>query len=151
MDRRVLWAGLFVSLALNVFVVGAFMGSRLIREDTPPASAESRPLRPRSPVIQAVRSLSPQSQAAWRAQSAGFARTVGPDTREARRLVRETLRSLGEDHVDTAAAIANLTRARSLEHASRTAMDRRLVAFAASLPPEERAKFAEALSHQPRR
>ena len=148
MDRRVLWIGLFASLALNVFVVGAFVGARLTRVEAP-ASPAAAAVRARSPVIQAVRTLSPDSQAAWRAQNRAFAQVVGPDAREARRLARETLRGLGGATVDTDAAIASLEKARALEHASRTAMDRRLVAFAASLPPEERARFAEALARPP--
>ena len=148
MNRPALWIALFVSLALNVFVAGAFVGARLTNAPTTTeAAASSGPgQRPRNPIILAVRTLSPQSQAAWREQGAGLAQTVGPRSREARELARETMRGLGAETFDAEAALAKLRRARTLEHENRLAMDRRLVAFAASLPPDERARFAEALS-----
>lgn len=139
--RAVLLAALFTSLALNVFIVGAFVGSRLGGE-----SRHGQPGPARSPVAAAVRTLSPEHQAAWRQQMPEFARGNGPRIREARRLARETLRGFGEEPFDAEAARADLRRARALEHESRVAMDERLVAFAATLPPEERARFGEALA-----
>lgn len=148
MNRPVLWVALFVSLALNVFVVGAFVGARLSKPQaaSAPVAAAGPQIGPRNPVMMAVRTLSPESQAAWRGQGADLARTMGPKAREARQLARQTMAGFGDPAFDVDAALANLQRARALEHENRVAMDRRLVAFAASLPPEERAKFAEALS-----
>jgi len=147
MSRRALLITLFVSLALNVFVVGAFAGAALLggrfqgypRQD----------LRPRSPVAVAVRTLPPEAQATWRAQMPDYLATYGPKVREARKLYRDTVRGFGREPFDDAAAFADLKRARGLEYESRVEMDRRLVAFAATLPQAQRATFGEALA-QPR-
>lgn len=148
MQRRMFWIVLVASLALNVFVVGAFVGAQVAQTPPPQSSDQgaARPARPRNPVLLAVRSLSPQSQAAWRRQSNDFAKDAGPGGRKARELARQTLGGFGAEPFDAEAALAGLARARALEHAHRTAMDRRLVAFAAGLPPDERARFAQALA-----
>ena len=145
MNRRtILLAALFASLALNVFIVGAFVGSRLGDE------ARERPdFRPRNAVATAVRTLSPEHQAAWRDQALEFARENGPRIREARRLARRTMRDFGAEPFDPEAANAGLRRARTLEHQSRVAMDEQLVAFVATLPRDERKRFGEALARAP--
>lgn len=147
MKRYALWIVLFVSLALNVFVVGAFVGARLTggRLNPPPAGL-AQELRQRSPVLAAVRELPPEAQAAWRSQMPEFAASNGPRMREARRLARETMRGFGREPFDPATVRADLERARALEHQSRLEMDRRLVAFAATLSPEDRSRFGEALA-----
>lgn len=151
MNRPVLWGALFVSLALNVFVFGAFVGSRFAGErphgSAPAIGAEPRQ---RNPVIAAVRTLSPEAQAAWRAQTPAFLKTYGADLRETRRVARSAMTGLGAEPFDPAIARAALERARAVEHQTRLAMDRRLVAFAATLSPTDRARFAEALA-RPRR
>lgn len=139
--RGILLTALFASLALNVFIVGAFVGSRLGGE------ARERPdARPRNPVAMAVRTLPPEHQEAWRRQMPDFARKNGPRVREARQLARQTMRGFGVEPFDAEAARAGLRRARALEHESRVAMDDQLVAFAATLPPGERARFGEVLA-----
>ena len=139
MPRWLLPAALFVSLALNVFVVGAFVGVHMAGGRPP--SAPSDP-RPRNPVAAAVRTLTPEQQAAWRAQMPEF----GPKVRQARQQVRQTLLSLGDDPFDADAKLAALKQARAVESEGRAEMDRRLVTFAATLPPAARARFGEALA-----
>lgn len=138
--------GLFVSLALNVFVVGAFVGARLV--DREPAPRPAAP-GPRNPVAAALSTLPPETQAQWREEMPQYAQTYGPKMREARRLARETMRGFGAEPFDQAKAIENLGRARALEFESRQGMDRRLVEFAAGLPQDERARFGEALARPP--
>jgi uncharacterized membrane protein len=145
MPRRLLYGALFASLALNVFIGGAFVGAHLQKAKAP-APALSGAIGPRSPVVAAVRTLPPEQQQAWRDQNPEFARTYGPKAREARRLAQETMRSFGSDRFDAETALAELARARDLEHEARVAMDRRLVTFAATLPPAERKAFGEALA-----
>ena len=143
MARPWLIGALFASLALNVFVVGVFIGSRLEKAD-PPARAGAATVR--SPVMMAVRTLTPEQQAAWRAEGPAFNQTYAPKAREARRLARETLRGLGDERFDAETARTELARARALEHEARVAMDQRLVAFAGTLPPDARKRFADALA-----
>lgn len=144
MNRSALWIALFVSLALNLFGAGLLVGTRLHALRAPTQAMQD--LRPGNPLQAAVRDLPPEAQAAWRAQIPAFAASNGPKVREARRLVRETWRSLGTEPFDPKAAEAALAQARALEHDSRVAMDRRLVAFAATLSPADRARLGEALA-----
>lgn len=148
MSRPVFYAALFASLALNVFVGGAFVGAHLTKAKAPPSVDGVGPGR-RNPILSALRELPPEAQATWRAQFLEHQRTYGPKGREARQLVRRTMRGFGAEPFDAQAATANLERARALEHESRVAMDRQLVEFAATLPQAERARFGEALA-QPR-
>lgn len=138
--RWLLPGALFASLALNVFIAGAFVGMRL------PHGSETRPDGQRNPVSQAIRTLPPEQQAAWRAQMPEFQATFGPRVREGRRLRRDTLQSLGAEPFDAEAKLAELAQARALEQEGRAEMDRRLVTFAAGLPQDQRAKFGEALA-----
>jgi len=145
MARPLLYGALFASLALNVFIGGAFVGMHLQNaKEPPPAAAPAA--GPRTPLMAAIRALPPEHQQAWRDQNPEYARTVAPKAREARRLARATMQSFGAEPFDTEAALADLARARALEHEARVAMDRRLVTFAATLPQAERKQFGEALA-----
>lgn len=151
MSRPLLLGALFVSLALNVFIGGAFVGAHLVKSKETPASAGGVGFRGRNPLGQAVRTLPPESQAAWREGGLAFAQTYGPKAREARQLARETLRGFGDEPFDKDAALAALARARAAEHHNRMAMDRRIVEFAATLPRDQREAFGEALAKPPQR
>lgn len=140
MPRWLVPTALFLSLALNVFIVGAFVGLHFAG-----GRAVARPPA-RNPVMAAVRTLTPDEQAAWRAQMPEFTAAYGPKVREARRLVRQTMAGFGEEPFDAGARLAALRRARALELEGRNEMDRRIVTFAATLPPEERARFGAALA-----
>ena len=154
MSRTALLAGaLFVSLALNVFVGGAFVGAHLAGGGEKPAAVGGpRPgPGPRNPVAAAVQTLPGDAQALWREQLPEYAQVYGPKVREARRLTRQTMRGFGAEPFDTAKAIEELRLARALEFESRQAMDRKLVEFAATLPQADRARFGEALARPPPR
>jgi uncharacterized membrane protein len=148
MSRPLLLGALFVSLALNVFIGGAFVGAHLTRaKEPPPVAGEG--LRPRNPLAQAIRALPPEARVAWREGGREFAQTHGPKGQEARRLARETMRGFGAEPFDQQAALAALAQARAIEHENRVAMDRRIVTFAATLPADQRAAFGEALARPP--
>ena len=151
MSRPLLLGALFVSLALNVFIGGAFVGAHLAKSKEPPAPAADAGFRGRNPLVQAVRALPPESQAAWREGGLSFAQTYGPKAREARKLARETMRGFGDEPFDKDAALAALAKARAAEHENRMAMDRRIVEFAATLPRDQREAFGEALARPPLR
>jgi len=147
MSTRALWVALSVSLAVNVFVVGAFVGSRLSDGTRGmPVSAKGPDPRSRNPVGAAIRELSPEAQAAWRAGSLEFSTRAAPKMREARTLSQAAFRSLGDPAFSPEVARANLERARALEFESRLEMDRRLVAFAVTLSPADRSSLGEALA-----
>ena len=85
MNRSVLLAALFVSLIVNVFVAGAFVGSRSKPERSDrPSTVQDPERRDRNPVTAAIRTLSPEAQTAWRAQTPAFLEANGPAMRETR-------------------------------------------------------------------
>ena len=145
MPRWLLPTALFVSLALNVFVVGAFLGLHMAGGRPPPPAAADGP-RARNPLAAAVRQLTPEQQAAWRARMSERGPEFGPRLREARQLARRTMASFGDQPFDADAKLAALKRARLVEAVGRMEMDRRIVAFAATLPAADRARFGEALA-----
>lgn len=144
--RPLLIGGLFASLALNVFIGGAFLGSHLKKAQPTQSQAGVVGTGPHNPIQAAVRALPPERRAAWRAETPAYAQAYGPKVREARRLVRETMIGFGAEPFDPDAALRDLARARELEQEGRMAMDRRLVTFAATLPQPERAAFGAALA-----
>lgn len=147
MSRPLLLGALFASLALNVFIGGAFIGAHLTKSAEPPRPATAPPTeRPRTPLLSAVRALPPEAREAWRESGREFTITHAPRARQARSLAREAMRSFGNEPFDQAAALAALEKARKTEYENRLAMDRRIVGFVATLPQDQRAAFGEALS-----
>ena len=142
-------AGLFLSLMLNVFIGGAFLGTHLAGREPPQRPGAG--FGPRNPVAAAVATLPPETQGLWREQMPAYVQAYGPKVREARRLARQTQRGFGAEPFDADKAIADLERARALEFEARRALDRELVRFAATLPQAERAQFGEALARPPLR
>ena len=149
MRQPLIWIVLFLSLALNVFGLGAYVGARVTAGPGQTSAAAVPPQR--NPVNAAVRQLSPDAQSAWRAQMPSYAANFAPKMREARQIARQTMLDFSADPLDQAQARAGLAKARTLELEGRTEMDRRLVAFAATLSPEDRKVFAEALANPPQR
>ena len=149
MRQPLIWTVLFLSLALNVFGLGAYVGAR-VTAGPGQTSAAAVPMQ-RNPVNAAVRQLSPDAQAAWRAQMPSYAANYAPKMREARQIARQTMQGFSADPLNEVRARAGLARARTLELEGRTEMDRRLVAFAATLSAEDRKVFAEALANPPQR
>jgi uncharacterized membrane protein len=147
MDRRGLWIALFVSLALNLFIVGGLVGAHLSGMRLRPAPPGPPP---RPPIVAAIRSLPPERQQAWRDANRQSRQTFAPRMREARQLSRQAMRRFGEEPFPRDAILTDLTQARALELEGRSAMDQRLVDFAATLSPAERARFGEALARPPR-
>ena len=147
MNRSVLLGALFVSLIVNAFVAGALVGSRLKPERFDrPSMVQSPERRDRNPITAAIRTLSPEAQATWRAQASAFFEANGPGLRETRRVSQAAIRGLATDPFDAAIATAEFERARDLERRARLAMDRRLVTFAATLSPADRDSLAQALA-----
>lgn len=146
MSRRTLVIVAFVSLAVNLFLIGGVVGAGLmsLRPQPPRPEARSGP-----GMNAAAQALSPEQRQAWRMMLREQARSAGPDLREARNARREAWGRIGEEPMDTQAVLATLARSRAIEHQARTEMDRRMVAFAAELPPSDRERLGAALSQPP--
>lgn len=148
MTPRWMWVALFASVALNVFVIGGLVGASMSGMRLRPGPQGPGP---RPPVMQALRELPPERREAWRESNRAARGAFGPRMREARRLNRDAMRRFGEEPFPRDAILADLRKARAIELQGRMAMDQRLVDFAATLPPAERARFGEALARPPER
>ena len=147
MSRRTLYILLFVSLALNLFVVGAAVGAFVLGE----RMHHRRPdFRPGPPMMAAAAALPEGQREAYRQALRAQAAVVGPKMRQAHQLRHNAWVRMGAEPVDTAAVTADLDRARALEVEARGDIDRTIVGFAARLPAADRARFAEALARPPR-
>lgn len=143
MKPRAIWIVAIVSLAFNLFLVGAIVGALVIGAHRPMLRGEPRPGRA---LFAAAQDLTPEQQQAYRSALRDQTRAMAPKLREAREARRSAWRRLGENPVDQAAVARDLDRARALEIEARGAIERRILAFAATLPAEDRARFAEHLS-----
>jgi uncharacterized membrane protein len=102
--------------------------------------------RPAGPLWTAAGDLSPEQQQSFRQALRGEAGEAADKLRAARQARREAWLSLRAQPFDPAAATAALDRARGLEMQARSGVERRIIAFAATLKPEERAKLADRLA-----
>lgn len=143
MSRRTLLILLFVSLAVNLFVIGAMAGAALLGART---ADRHRPLHMGGPMMAAGHTLGERDRAAFRAALHEQAAVAGAQLRESRQLRRSAWLRLGDEPVDQAAILRDLDRARALEMQARAQVDRRVLAFGAGLPRDERARFGEALA-----
>jgi uncharacterized membrane protein len=134
---------LIVSLALNLFLVGAIVGGLVVgqrlRAQRPP---------PMGPALwAAARDLPKEQRAAYREILRGETRRQLRAAREAR---AEAWSGLTEEPLDADAVRRRLAVARALDSQARGALEDRIVAFAETLSPEDRARFAEGLTRQRR-
>jgi uncharacterized membrane protein len=142
MGRRWVLIGLFVSLALNLFIIGGLVGAGLAGVKLRPPPPEPSP---RGGMAVAMPNLPPDEQAAWRASNRAFMEANAAQAQEARRLRRQAIQRFGEEPFARDAILADLNRARGLEYETRLAQDQRVVNFAARLPPDQRVEVARAL------
>ncbi|WP_340646834.1 periplasmic heavy metal sensor [Phenylobacterium sp.] len=155
-SQRTLTLALIASVALNLFVIGTVVGGILVAQrfrDAAPAAN-----RPRQPLWTAADALPPEHRRAYRQLLRGEAGGVGGQMRQARQARREAWTGLGADPLDGPAISKRLSEARSLEMTARGGVEDRIVTFAATLPPKERAELAKGLArggqsgeHRPRR
>ncbi|CAB3727183.1 periplasmic heavy metal sensor [Paraburkholderia rhynchosiae] len=134
---------LVASLVLNVFLLGAIAGGAYqwfaARGATAPLIAQQRALR------FAAQTLSAERQKDF-ADSLKNGRREGRQfAREAREGRREVLRLLAAPQFDRAALEAALARTRAADSSLRAKVESSVADFAATLSPDERAKFADSL------
>lgn len=149
MSRRTLLIVLFISLAVNLFLVGGVVGGLVVgqrlRPDRPPMA------RMNQPVWAAAQALSPEQSKAYRT----MLRSEGMEARTAMRQAREertqAWRTLGAEPFDPAVTKQRLAQVRSREAETRGQIDGRIVDFAAGLTPADRQKLAKALAEPPAR
>jgi len=150
MSQRHLTIALFVSLAVNLFAIGAVVGGLVIGARM--AQGRESAMRPGPPpFFQAAESLSPERQEVYRQTIRGEAGQVRRKLIQAGQARREAWSDLGEEPFDPAAVRRDLARAQAIEAEARSAVEGRVVDFAGELSVQERQAFAEALARPPSR
>lgn len=150
MSQRNLTIALFISLAVNLFAIGAVVGGLVIGV----RMAESREdaLRPGPPPIFSAASALPEArQDAYRQALRGEAREVGRSLMRAGEARRAAWSDIAAEPYDPAAVRQALAGAQAMEAQARSRLENRVVDFAADLTPEERQALAQALSRPPMR
>lgn len=145
MSRRTLLIILFVSLAANLFAIGAVVGGLTIA-----ARIHHRPeavaARPGMGLWAAGETLPPMHRHEYRRLLREQGQATGQQMRSVRAARREAWSRMAQDPFDPAATTRALDEARTLEMNARRAAEHRIVDFAAGLPRDERARFAEGLA-----
>lgn len=132
---------LIASILLNLFLAGWLVagiislrsGARMINAGSLRVAGAELPLAERRPFRMALR----QARRAMR-----------PTLVDARTAKGEAAMLLRQAVIDQPAVIAALDRARAADMAVRAAVERRAVAYAATLPPGDRAKLADAMQRR---
>lgn len=145
MSQRALIISLVVSVALNLFGVGAVVGGLVIAHRLhgmgPPPPAMMGP----GPLWAAADGLPPAHRDAYRNALHQQAQGLVDQVRAAREARRAAWTSLRTEPLNSTAVSASLAKARDLEMRARVGVEQTIVDFAATLPPPERAQLSEAL------
>jgi uncharacterized membrane protein len=148
MSSRGLAIGLFVSVALNLFAIGAVVGGFVIAERLHGATLVRRPgMGQQQPLWAAADALPAAPRDAYRALLRDQALAVGMQVREARQARRRAWAGLMTEPFDASGTAKNLADARALEMQARGGVEQKIVEFAATLPANEREKLAQGLAH----
>lgn len=142
MSPRNLTVALFLSLAVNLFVIGAVVGMFVLGHRL---RAEGGQAPRQQPLWAAADGLPMEHRDAYRRLLRAQAMGVGRQIHEARLARRDAFAGLGQDPFDAEAARRRLAEARALELQARGEVESRIVDFATTLPAPERAELASGL------
>lgn len=150
MSQRNILVVLFVSLAVNLFLLGAGAGALLLgdRLHGPPRGG---PRPGGQPLMAAAESLPPDQADAFREAVRDQVQAVAPKMRQARELRRAALARLGSQPLDIAPILKDLDQSRAMQTEAQDEVDHAIVQFASHLPPDQRTRLGEALARPPHR
>ena len=146
MTDRGLKLALVISVALNIFVVGALAGGLIMGART----IQDRPHRDRPAVIDMVRSLDEADRAAAEARLRATALAARADFNTARQARSEAIDLAGGATFDRAAVEAALIRSRESEAAGRQRLEGGLLDLMEGLDQEDRQRLAPGLARRGR-
>ncbi|MDP1873004.1 periplasmic heavy metal sensor [Phenylobacterium sp.] len=145
MSQRSLTIALFVSLAVNLFAIGAMIGGLVIGVRM--SEGRQMAMRPGPPPIFSAASALPEArQDAYRQALRGEAREVRRSLVSAGEARRGAWGEIAADPYDPAAVREALAKAQAIEAEARSRLESRVVEFAADLSLQERQALADALS-----
>ena len=151
MSRRTLLIVLVVSLAVNLFLVGAVAGGLVVgqkfRSERPQMSRGGG--GPVQPLWRAGDALPPPQAKAYREALRGAGPELRAAMREARAERAQTWRALAAEPFDAADAKQRLAQIRQREADARGQIEDRIVDYAADLSPADRAMLARGLTERP--
>jgi uncharacterized membrane protein len=141
MRPRWLIVGLIVSVALNLFLIGAgagviALGVRMARE-----SGAARP----GAMFWATQRLPQPARANIRAMLRDVHDQLGPDTLRSRALRLQAWGAVAAPQPDPVAIKQSLAQARQIDIGARTKVEESIVDFALKLPPPQRAALSAGL------
>lgn len=143
---RTLRIALLVSVVLNLFLAGALAGGAAWLHS-------GRPFIAAGSLRIAGAELSRDQRRGFRAALREARRKMRPEVIESRAEKLKVAALLRQPVVDQPSIVAALDRARVADTAVRAAVETRAVAYAAQLPPADRAKLADAMesraTHRP--
>ena len=135
---RIPWLaiGFFISLALNLFLVGAAagviaLGLRMARENGAPGA-----------LLVATRDLPQPDRRNFRQMLTGERAAMAPEIRRSRELRAAAWSALADPKPDEAAIKSGLAEARSIDIGVRTKVEERIVDYVTGLSPADRSIFA---------
>ena len=144
MSVRSLTITLIISAALNLFLVGAGAGAWILAHRVGEAHMGAQ-ITQRAPLWRAGDELPPAHRQAWRDFLREHALTAAPLLRDGRAQRRAAWEMLLQPNVDTAAAKAQLAKARGVDTQARGVVEDAIIDFAATLPVDERKTLLEGL------
>ena len=145
MRPRTLLIALVVSLALNLFLAGLIVGAVLNRQHGLDHRAAVAGQSARAPLWRAGDALPQEKRRAFRSTLREAALSQQDAVRQSRQLRRQAAAMLEQPTFDAAAAADLMRQARLLDAQTRSVVEGRLMAFAATLSPAERASLAAGL------
>ncbi|MEO8926789.1 MAG: periplasmic heavy metal sensor [Caulobacteraceae bacterium] len=135
---------LIASAALNLFLIATGVTLLALGADQARHHVSGRPS-----LRAAALSLAPAQRTAFLALLQTEGQSVHDANARARAVRAAAWGSLAEPSFDPAAAEAALARARALNETSRAKVEDGVLGFAAALPPDQRARFGEAMRRPP--
>jgi uncharacterized membrane protein len=144
MSTRRLTIALIISVALNLFLIGAGAGAWILAQrlgHVLPVAATAQ----RAPLWRAGDDLPPTHREAWRTFLREHALGVAPALRQSRSDRRAAWDMLLQPNVDVGAVKAELARSRTADSQARGQVEDAIVDFAATLPANERVTLLEGL------
>lgn len=146
MSPRALGIALFASVAVNLFVIGAVVGGFAIAHRIHGEGQPVRGMAGQQPLWTAADDLPVAHRDTYRELLRGQALGVGQQVHQARLARRRAWDGLNTEPFDAAGTAKNLADARALEMQARGGVEQKIVEFAATLPPAERAELARGLA-----
>jgi uncharacterized membrane protein len=139
MSDRPVKIALAVSLAVNVFVIGAVVGAIYMHMHA------GGPSRMGNPLLRASEALRPDDRTAFRQMLRAQIPLVRPIQTDAREARREAMTALEAASFDRAAVGALIARARADDEKTREVLEDAVLDFVAKLPADERAAMVDAM------